>query len=213
LIFVSGLDWAYDLRGWQADPLPYANIVYATHPYPFKGEPWAWDKYFGTFSDSSPVFAGEFGGGEADLKWGRQLIRYFKEKQLGWTAWSWVDAPHLTQDDRQTPTKFGKLVRTALLRHAGVDSVQLTISNLTAEPIIGGQVLISWKTSAIADSKVRYDTTAAYSDSIYDGTQISEHSLQLTGLATGTTYHYQVVSQDWYGDIVVSEDQTFGPLP
>ncbi len=213
LIFVSGLDWAYDLRGWQADPLPYANIVYATHPYPFKGEPWAWDKYFGTFADSYPVLAGEFGGEDTNLEWGRQIIRYFNEKQIGWTAWSWVDNPRLTQDDRRTPTKFGKLVRTALLRHAGVDSVQLAISGITVQSIGCGRATISWKTSAIADSKIRYGLTAAYSDSVSVTTQVSDHSIQLSGLISATTYHYQVISQDWYGDIVESQDKTFEMLP
>ena len=119
LIFVSGLDWAYDLRGWAEAPLPFEDIVYSTHPYPFKGEPWAWDKYFGDFTDRFPVFAGEFGGGEKDLEWGRRLIGYLDDKKIGWAAWSWVDQPHLTLKDRRTPTPFGDLVRTALLRHAG----------------------------------------------------------------------------------------------
>jgi hypothetical protein len=126
LIFVSGLDWAYDLRGWAEAPLPFADIVYSTHPYPFKWEPWAWDKYFGDFIGKVPVFAGEFGGGEKDLEWGRQLIDYFDRKQIGWAAWSWVDQPHLTQKDRRTPTPFGDLVKAALLKHAGMkpDSTQ-----------------------------------------------------------------------------------------
>jgi endoglucanase len=119
LIFVSGLDWAYDLRGWEEQPLPYSNIVYSTHPYPFKGEPWAWDKYFGNFSAHYPVFAGEFGGETNDLNWGNRLLGYFDSKQLGWTAWSWVDQPRLTQSDRRTPTDFGRLVKAALVKHAG----------------------------------------------------------------------------------------------
>ena len=123
LIFVSGLDWAYDLRGWGNDPLPFTNIVYSTHPYPFKGEPWAWDKYFGDFVDKFPLFAGEFGGEENDLDWGTQLLAYFEKKEMGWTAWSWVDQPRLTENDQRTPTAFGNLVRTALLKHAGIDTI------------------------------------------------------------------------------------------
>jgi endoglucanase len=118
LIFVSGLDWAYDLRGWVESPLPFADIVYSTHPYPFKGEPWAWDKFFGDFTDRFPVFAGEFGGGEKDLGWGSRLICYLDDKEIGWAAWSWVDQPHLTLKDRRTPTPFGDLVKAALLKHA-----------------------------------------------------------------------------------------------
>jgi endoglucanase len=118
LIFVSGLDWAYDLRGWAENPLPFADIVYSTHPYPFKWEPWAWDKYFGGFTGKFPVFAGEFGGGEKDLDWGAKLIEYLDQKKIGWAAWSWVDQPHLTQKDHRTPTRFGELVKASLLKHA-----------------------------------------------------------------------------------------------
>lgn len=118
LIFVCGLDWAYDLRGWETAPLPYDNIVYSSHPYPFKGQPWAWDEYFGNLSDTHPVFLGEFGGGEEDLEWGRQILAYFEEKELGWTAWSWVDSPRLTESDRRTPTAFGELVYEALTAHS-----------------------------------------------------------------------------------------------
>jgi endoglucanase len=122
LIFVSGLDWAYDLRGWAEGPLPFADIVYSTHPYPFKWEPWAWDKYFGDFAGKIPLFAGEFGGGEKDLVWGAKLIDYFNQKKIGWAAWSWVDQPHLTLKDRRAPTAFGDLVKAALLNHAGVEA-------------------------------------------------------------------------------------------
>jgi len=75
---------------------------------------------------SISVFAGEFGGGEKDLEWGRQLVGYFDRNQIGWAAWSWVDQPHLTQKDRRNPTAFGNLVGAALLKHAGMkpDSTQ-----------------------------------------------------------------------------------------
>jgi hypothetical protein len=48
LIFLSGLDWAYDLRGFPLTATgggEYPNIVYSTHVYPTKGSkkgPWTW---------------------------------------------------------------------------------------------------------------------------------------------------------------------------
>ena len=213
LILVCGLDWAYDLRGWEADPLPFENIVYSTHPYPFKGEPWAWDKYFGRFAETHPVIAGEFGGGEADLVWGRRLIRYFNDKQMGWAAWSWVDSPHLTRDDRRTPTAFGRLVRLALQRHAGVDSVRLALTDLAVRNPGRDHAMIAWKTSAPADSKVRYGMTEAYTDSVHAAVEVPDHAIRLSGLSPGTTYHYRVVSRDWYGDVVHSGDAIFETLP
>lgn len=107
LVFVSGTNWGYDLRGM---PLDVPNLVYSTHVYPEKGEDWP--AAFGRLAATAPVFAAEWGGDEADLKWGRKLLKYFDELQIGWTAWSWHDAPFVVQ--RYTPTPFGRLVRARL---------------------------------------------------------------------------------------------------
>ena len=111
LIFVSGTEWAYDLRGF---PLDRENLVYSTHVYRGMGEDWF--GAFGFLAGHAPVFAGEFGGSEGDLEWGQQLLDYFDELEMGWTAWSFADRPHLV--DRQTlePTAFGRLVRDRLRR-------------------------------------------------------------------------------------------------
>ena len=37
IIFVSGINWAYDLRGM---PMDLANIVCSSHVYPSKGNDW-----------------------------------------------------------------------------------------------------------------------------------------------------------------------------
>ena len=107
LVFVSGTDWGYDLRGM---PLEFANLVYSTHVYRPRGDGWA--DAFGRLAETAPVFAGEWGGGRADLRWGRKLAAYFDELQIGWTAWSWHNDPLLVQ--RYTPTEFGGLVQSSL---------------------------------------------------------------------------------------------------
>jgi endoglucanase len=113
LIFVSGVDWGYDLSGF---PLPgVQNVVYSTHVYPNKGADW--DRAFGKLSASHPVFAGEWGGEDQDVAWGRMLASYFKHHGIGWTAWSWKDWPHLVQrpcEPPYEPTEFGKLVQELL---------------------------------------------------------------------------------------------------
>jgi hypothetical protein len=113
LVFVSGTDWAYDLRGF---PLERGNLVYSTHVYPWKGRNWV--AAFGYLSRFVPVFAGEFGGTERDLAWGRSLLDFFPSRGIGWTAWSWSDHPRLVQDLQPTP--FGELVRETLLRKGDV---------------------------------------------------------------------------------------------
>jgi hypothetical protein len=212
LIFVSGLDWAYDIRGWGQNPLPYDNIVYATHPYPFKAEPWAWDKYFGDYVDDIPIFVGEFGGWDEDLEWGTRILDYFDQKQLGWTAWSWVDQPFLTEFDRRTPTAFGNLVYNALLRHSLVDSAQLEISNIQINFVTDSKATINWETNREADSRVNYGLTVNYTDSVYAPVMLTTHTMKLTDLQSGTTYHFQIVSRDQVGWSVFSGDSTFTTL-
>jgi endoglucanase len=107
LVFVSGVDWGYDLRGF---PLDVANVVYSTHVYRNKGD--NWEQAFGALSRHQPVFAGECGGHDDDLDWGRRLFEYLQELGIGFAAWSWSDRPYLVQ--RYVPTEFGSLVRRAL---------------------------------------------------------------------------------------------------
>ncbi len=107
LIFVSGLDWGYDLGGVHVDA---PGIVYSTHVYPDKHAPWK--KAFGRIAKDKPVFAGEWGGWDQHLAWGSKLARYFDRLGMGWTAWSWTDKPHLQHEGIATP--FGAIVQRAL---------------------------------------------------------------------------------------------------
>ena len=85
LIFVSGTNWGYDLRGL---PLDIPRLVYSTHVYPAKDI--GWHQAFGHLADSVPVFASEWGGSVRDLDWGARLVEYFDSLQMGWTAWSYM---------------------------------------------------------------------------------------------------------------------------
>lgn len=113
VIFVSGVNWGYDLRGF---PLPDVDdLVYSTHVYPQKGS--NWDQAFGKLAKVRPVFAAEWGGGPDDLGWGQRLADYFDARQIGWTAWSWSDHPRLVQPSSgplYVPTAFGSFVRQRL---------------------------------------------------------------------------------------------------
>lgn len=110
LVFVGGTNWAYDLGGM---PMDVENLVYSTHVYPNKGR--NWPEAFGTLAESKPVFVGEFGGSDTpgDLDYVRGLIRYMRELEIGWTAWSWSNDPFLVT--RYMPTAFGEAVRQELL--------------------------------------------------------------------------------------------------
>jgi hypothetical protein len=109
LVFISGINWAYDLRGM---PMNLANIVYSSHVYSNKGM--EWPEVFGELSQTVPVFVGEFGGDDtpADLDFGRRLVEYMQQLGIGWTAWSWYNHPLLVS--RYAATEFGAIVRRQL---------------------------------------------------------------------------------------------------
>jgi hypothetical protein len=112
VVFVSGVDWAFDLRQIQVDA---PNIVYSTHIYPSRSRR-SWRRAFGRASEV-PVFAGEWGGHDGDLSFGRHLIERLRRDAAGWTAWSWVDDPPLVLTPRAPnyrPSRFGELVRDEL---------------------------------------------------------------------------------------------------
>ena len=67
---------------------------------------------------------------------------------------------------------------------------------------------ITWTTSINANSEVVYGTTTAYGAASSSSSLVTSHSISLAGLATSTTYHYEVVSTS-NGHTATSSDQTF----
>ena len=141
VIFVSGVRWAYDLRGFplrRRSGHAVEGLVYSTHVYPWttiglwpgRRPEQEWHRAFGHLAAAYPVFAGEWGGGPTDVDWGRRLLAYLEATTVGWTAWSWCDWPPLLADHRGgdcTPTPFGELVRAGLRkagRRTGVQEVR-----------------------------------------------------------------------------------------
>lgn len=134
LVFVSGVAWAFDLRGFPLRDragVPLESLVYSTHVYPWsrtglvRTRPYEaeWDRAFGNLAREYPVFAGEWGG-VGHLAWGRRLERYLRERGIGWAAWGWADWPHLVTDCRAcdyTPTAFGAIVRESLGKPGGIE--------------------------------------------------------------------------------------------
>ena len=134
VIFVSGVAWAFDLRGFPLRDrmnAPLANLVYSTHVYPWsrtglvrlRSYEAEWARAFGDLAEREAVFVGEWGGTDArrggHLAWGRRLESWLRARGIGWTAWSWADWPLLVADCRTCsyePTAFGAIVKDALGR-------------------------------------------------------------------------------------------------
>jgi phosphodiesterase/alkaline phosphatase D-like protein len=78
-----------------------------------------------------------------------------------------------------------------------VDTTPPVISNVVASPQPGGSATITWTTNEPSDSRVDYGTTpGSLTSSASNGASVTSHSVALTGLAAGTTYHFRVRSAD-----------------
>jgi len=92
-------------------------------------------------------------------------------------------------------------------RSTASSSASLALSNVGAN-VTTSTAAITWNTTIIADSKVNYGLTSGYGSSASDATQVTSHSINLSSLATSTTYHFQVQSVAG-SSTVTSTDATF----
>ena len=89
-----------------------------------------------------------------------------------------------------------------------------TISGLTATGVTRSSTTITWTTSKPTDSQIAFGLTTAYGTfSSLDATLATSHTVNLTGLAGYTTYHFKAVSQDLQGTAIESGDFTFTTSP
>jgi Big-like domain-containing protein/purple acid phosphatase-like protein len=90
------------------------------------------------------------------------------------------------------------------------DGTPPVISAVTTSSITSSGATINWTTNEASDSRVDYGTTTAYgSMTTLNSTLVTSHATPLTGLTSGTLYHYRVRSKDPAGNLAVSGDFTF----
>ena len=79
------------------------------------------------------------------------------------------------------------------------DTTAPTISGVSVT-VSGTSATITWTTDEVSTSSVSYGTSAGSLGSSATGTSGTSHSVALTGLASGTTYHFRVASADTAGN-------------
>lgn len=87
-------------------------------------------------------------------------------------------------------------------------NVQPTILN-------SNSITINWETDTAQNSKIEYGTTDSYGTSATNASSTTSHSITITGLITGTTYHYRVGNisgTDQSNDFTVTIPYDFGIL-
>jgi hypothetical protein len=88
------------------------------------------------------------------------------------------------------------------------------ISGVTASGMTQTGATITWTTDEGSSSQVEYGTTDQYGTATtLDSTLVTSHSVALTGLTAGTTYHFRVKSTDAASNEAVSADYTFATTP
>jgi hypothetical protein len=93
------------------------------------------------------------------------------------------------------------------------DSTAPSISGVAASGATASSATITWTTDEPASSQVEYGLTTSYgSTTASDTRMVTGHSVTLSGLSPGTTYHYLAVSLDEAGNKATSLDWSFTTL-
>lgn len=90
-----------------------------------------------------------------------------------------------------------------------VDTTPPVISNVASGSITTNSALITWTTDEPSNSVVEYGLTTSYGSSTSNATNVTSHSIALSGLSASTLYHYRVKSTDAAGNTATGVDNTF----
>jgi hypothetical protein len=90
-----------------------------------------------------------------------------------------------------------------------IDNTPPVISLLATDNISIDSVLISWSTNENATSYIEYGPTSSYGFWFNSSTYVTSHRCTLSGLSSGTTYYYHVISSDVAGNQNTSLNETF----
>jgi hypothetical protein len=89
-------------------------------------------------------------------------------------------------------------------------ALDFEIADVTVSGLGATWAVIGWTTTRPATSRVEYGLTDEYGQETAEDTlAVIEHSVVLTGLLNGTSYHFRVHSRDGYGANASSPDSTF----
>ncbi|MEA3249304.1 MAG: fibronectin type III domain-containing protein, partial [Patescibacteria group bacterium] len=89
------------------------------------------------------------------------------------------------------------------------DTTPPVISNINVVDITTTSARVTWDTDEAADSNVDYGTDATYGDTESDAALVTNHSIDLAGLAPATEIHFRIRTSDVGSNEATSSDQTF----
>ncbi|MEN9605026.1 MAG: hypothetical protein RJB39_711, partial [Candidatus Parcubacteria bacterium] len=107
-----------------------------------------------------------------------------------------------------TSTDLGVAVRLSM--SGAVDTTPPIISAVSTTTPTPNTATVSWTTNEAASTQVEYGLTTSYgSSTTLDPTLVTTHSVNITGLATSTLYHFRMASKDASNNISSSSDYIF----
>jgi hypothetical protein len=116
------------------------------------------------------------------------------------------DGPHTVQAVGQD--EFGNSVLTQPST-VFVNNMAPAISGVSVANITSSSATVFWSTAAMADGRVDYGVTMSYGGSALEANSGTSHAVALTGLASGTTYHFAASSVGQNGILSQSGDFVF----
>ena len=107
-----------------------------------------------------------------------------------------------------TDASFGNIVVT------DIKDITPPVINSIITEVYEDSAIIRWNTDEDASSKVSYGLSTSYENGDkVDGAMVTSHAISLTGLTTGTNYHFKVNSSDMFGNSASSADLNFTTKP
>ncbi len=168
------------------------------------------------------VFVGIVDGAPEEITTSSTLVKLLVSGELqaeGSYSVSWDgkdESGTLVPEGTYTYVLFGitETRKYAVIPPSATGAVQVfkgaVITDSSASVISFDSVTITWKTDVESDSQIEYGETTSYgTKSILDATQVKNHSITLTGLKAGVTYHFRVLSKNATGKLSTSKDFTF----
>lgn len=90
------------------------------------------------------------------------------------------------------------------------DTVAPQISNVSANATGEDSAIITWTTDEFADSQINCGTAPGnYTKIVSDALYSKDHAVTLTGLVSGQTYYFQVISADQSSNMATSAEFEF----
>jgi hypothetical protein len=86
------------------------------------------------------------------------------------------------------------------------ERVPLVLSGVEFTNTTNTATTVSWTTNKLSTTKLEYGTSTSYGSTLTDTNQNTDHTLNITNLTNGTTYHIRITSTDADGNYVTSDD-------